>query len=273
MTESLSHAYIESHPDAAAAALLNLDKNMVADYLSALEPALTAIIIGQMDSLIASKYLTLIDLQKTSSIVSMLPLEKQLTLLPKFEKKIRREILTLLPDSIAAILKQRLRYNRSMVGAYMESRVLTLSADQTVSQAAQLLRSFGTEVQQTIFVLDADQHVIGIVKATHLIMSAQDKLIKDIMLQAPHPFSARTSIRDIRHHAIWDQLNVIPVVERGGVFCGFLTRNKMLSAIGSDNAPPATGDLSAITLSLVELLWVFGASLLTGDQTRSEDKS
>lgn len=269
MTESLSHAYIATHPDAAAAALLNLDKNMVADYLSMLEPELSAAIIGQMDSLIASKYLSLIEIQKTTAIVSILPLERQLTLLSKFEKKTRREILTLLPETMASTLKQRLRYSRTMVGAYMESRVLTLSPDQTASQATDLLRNFGVEVLQHIFVLDADQHVVGIVKATHLLMSPQDMRIKDIMLNAPHTFSARTSIRDLRHHAAWDQLDVIPVVERGGMFCGYLSRQKMLSATVNENLTPASGDLSSIMLALVELIWVFGASFLAGDQSRS----
>ncbi|MDH3267162.1 MAG: CBS domain-containing protein, partial [Gammaproteobacteria bacterium] len=108
------------------------------------------------------------------------------------------------------------------VGARMLPDVLTYSDQMTVSEAQKRLRRAGAVSHNRIFILDAEQHVIGAVSVAAVATANKSVRIAELAASAPAVLSARTSLVDAAQIEDWREFREIPVVNRDNKFVGVL---------------------------------------------------
>lgn len=146
----------------------------------------------------------------------------------------RDRLVGLLDDSTRDDVKALLKYREDVAGGIMSPRFAQVRPEMTVSQALTYVRKQALEATETvyaIYVLDATQHLLGVVSLRTLFASEPHSKIKDIM---------RTNVVSIPEHADQEQLSrlfaehdliAIPVVDAENRMKGIVTIDDIVDVV------------------------------------------
>src|SRR5512147_1353404 len=107
-----------------------------------------------------------------ADVVQEAPVEDRESLLSLLDVQTRREV------------KGLLDYAEDEAGGLMNTRYSRLRADMTVDEAISYLRKDARMREKTVyyvFVVDAQEHLLGVVSFRDLLVSPGDKLVRDVM--------------------------------------------------------------------------------------------
>ena len=135
----------------------------------------------------------------------------------------RESMLSLLDDQTRREVKGLLDYAEDEAGGLMNTRYSRLRADMTVDEAISYLRKDARMREKTVyyvFVVDAQEHLHGVVSFRDLLVSPGDKLVQDVMrtdvISAPEDLDQEAlSQLFMRHHLL-----MMPVVDAEGCIKG-----------------------------------------------------
>jgi magnesium transporter len=118
----------------------------------------------------------------------MLPLDDAADLIQAAPDAQRDELLGLLEDTARYEVKALLAYAQDVAGGLMNPRFVRLRPEFTVDEAIRYLRLYGRDVAQPIgdaYVLDAEQHLLGIVSPLDLFSSPVNQTVDRLMTKDP----------------------------------------------------------------------------------------
>jgi magnesium transporter len=167
----------------------------------------------------------------------------------------RPAMLALFDDATRREITALMAYDEDEAGGLMSSRFARLRPDMTVDEAVSYLRKQavgGTRVETIyyIFVLEADQRLIGIVSFRELFASPGSKRVRDVMLT---DFVAVPEEMDQEHVArIFAEYDVLalPVVDDAGRMKGIVTVDDIVDVVAEEATEDAHkfGGLSALEM-------------------------
>ena len=157
----------------------------------------------------------------------------------------RDVMLSLLDDQTRREVKGLLDYAEDEAGGLMNTRYSRLRADMTVDEAISYLRKDARMREKTVyyvFVVDAQEHLHGVVSFRDLLVAPGDKLVQDMMrtdvITAPEDLDQEAlSQLFMRHHLL-----MMPVVDAQGCIKGVVNVNDIVDVVQEE----ATEDMQKL---------------------------
>jgi magnesium transporter len=168
-----------------------------------------------------------------ADVIQEAPAEEHEALLAVLDEVTRREV------------KGLLDYAEDEAGGLMNTRYSRLRADMTVDEAISYLRRDARAREKTVYyayVVDAAEHLLGVVSFRDLIVTSGDKLVKEVMrtevISAPEDLDQEALSRMfMRHHLL-----MMPVVDAEGRVKGVVSVNDIVDVVQEE----ATEDIQKI---------------------------
>jgi magnesium transporter len=157
----------------------------------------------------------------------------------------RENMLSLLDEATRREVKGLLDYAEDEAGGLMNTRYSRLRTDMTVDEAISYLRRDARAREKTVyyvFVVDAQEHLLGVVSFRDLLVAPGDKLVRDIMrtevISAPEDLDQEAlSKLFMRHHLL-----MMPVVDAEGRIKGVVNLNDIVDVVQEE----ATEDIQKL---------------------------
>jgi magnesium transporter len=157
----------------------------------------------------------------------------------------RENLLSLIDEATQREVKGLLHYAEDEAGGLMNTRYSRLRTDMTVDEAISYLRRDARSREKTVyyvFVVDAQEHLLGVVSFRDLLVAPGDKLIRDIMrtevISAPEDLDQEAlSKLFMRHHLL-----MMPVVDAEGRIKGVVNLNDIVDVVQEE----ATEDIQKL---------------------------
>lgn len=157
----------------------------------------------------------------------------------------REELLALLDDGTRREVKGLLDYAEDEAGGLMNTRYSRLRAGMSVGEAVSYLRRDARHREKSVYyvyVVDAEERLLGVVSFRDLIVAAPDKLVKDVM--RTEVISAREDLDQealsklfMRHHLL-----MMPIVDAAGRIKGVVSVNDIVDVVQEE----ATEDIQKL---------------------------
>src|SRR5262245_65513945 len=177
--------------------------------------------------------------------VRQLPPDDAADVLQMTSPETRDSLLRLLDEPTRKEVSALLAYAEDEAGGLMSPRYVRLRPDMSVDEAIKYLRRAARERAETIYyiyVLDADQRLIGVISFRELFGAPSDRTVRDVMRQDV------TSVReDLDQEAVANvmaesKLMAVPVVDAQGRIRGIVTVDDIVDVVREE----ATEDIQKL---------------------------
>ncbi len=192
----------------------NIEEEKAADMIEYLTPQLQVEILGDIDEELASR------------IISKLPHDSAADVLGDMEDDESQSYLDKLPHKFSEEVRELLTYNEDTAGGIMTPVVMTVTDDMTVEE---VLSSIRVQAQKDnlelyyVYVVDKQNHLLGVVSLRKLLTSPIEQKIEDIMITdivRLHVDDYQDYIADI---FMKYQYNALPVIDLYNRLKGMIT--------------------------------------------------
>jgi magnesium transporter len=202
-----------------------LDIETAAEALSELQPDVQAAIITGMDAEKAADIIEEMHPDEAADVLSDLPVDKA------------KEILEIIEKEEAEDIQELLSHEEDTAGGLMTNEFIAYLPDTTVKEAIQKFKKDAEEVETVyyIYVIDADEKLMGVVSLRELLLAGLDAKLSDIM--EPKIKMVTPDIDEAEVAEIISKYNlvVLPVVNTEGSMLGIVTIDDVIDRI----LPPA----------------------------------
>ncbi len=181
----------------------------------------------------ARAWLRLLPPDDVADVIQATPLEERGRLLELLDDSARREVVALLA------------YAEDDAGGLMNPRYARLRPEMSVDEAASYLRRQAREHAGTlhyVYVLDADQKLLGVVTFRDLFMSPPDKTVRDIMNTDVVTANEEMDQEALSQLFAEHDFIAIPVVDRRGVMKGVVEVDDIVDVVQEE----ATEDIQKL---------------------------
>lgn len=170
----LADIFPELKPDERLLCFKHLDEEKAADMVEYLSPQLQVEILGDIDEELASR------------IISKLPHDSAADVLGDMEEDDSETYLDKLPDKFSAEVRELLTYNEDTAGGIMTPIVMTVTDEMTVEEVLSHIRIKAEQDNMElyyVYVVDKQNHLLGVVSLRKLLTSPVTQKIEDIMIK------------------------------------------------------------------------------------------
>lgn len=192
----------------------HIEEEKAADLIEYLSPQLQVELLGDIDE------------EKASRIISKLPHDSAADVLGDMEEDESETYLDKLPDKFQAEVRELLTYNEDTAGGIMTPVVMTVNVDMTVEDVLSHIRIQALEDNVElyyIYVVDKQNHLLGVISLRSLLTSPVYKKVEDIMITdivKLHVDDYQDYIADV---FMKYQYNAMPVVDLYNRLKGMIT--------------------------------------------------
>lgn len=280
-TNSLSHYFLENHPESAARLLEKYESSILTEYLDSFSPDLIANLFRHINPSITADCLVNFDTGKATTILEQFSIERTALLLRRMSIVNRIRIIRKLSPLTSNMIKLVLRYPQGTVGQVMNPNVFVINKDRCVSEVIASVQANSDKVRSKVYVIDDKHRLVGMVFIRDLLISEQDMLIEKIMREPESTISARASLTSVKNHPQWNDRDNLPVVDQADKFIGILKRGVMLDTLKREqNFTQDEEGIVETVMAVAELFWEACANVIVapyeltneGKKNEREDK-
>lgn len=218
--------------DEGAALLDRLDNPLAAEALTELDPDVQEDLLERMGT------------ERAADLLEIMPADDAADILGELSEEQAEEYLVEMQPADAAEVRDLLRYDDESAGGIMSPEVLAIRQDLTVEDAINRLRQLPAtaDVAYSLFVVDANDHLAGIVSLRDLVTAAPATHLETIMQRQVIKVPVNTDQEEAARIISKYDLMALPVVEESGKLIGVITVDDIIDVIQEE----ADEDLSAI---------------------------
>jgi len=202
-----------------------LDVNVAAEALSELEPDVQAAII------------TRIGTEKAADIIEEMPPDEAADILSDLPADKAKEILENIEKDEAEDIQELLSHEEDTAGGLMTNEFIAYHPETTVREAFEKFRKDAEEIETVyyLYVIDADEKLIGVMSLRDLLLADLDKKLLDIMETKLKTIGPEADEKEVAEVISKYNLVAIPVVDNEGALLGIVTIDDIIDRI----LPPA----------------------------------
>ncbi len=165
------------------------------------------------------------------------PDDDRVDILQDVSPETREKLLLLLPRRDQDLTRNLLRYGEETAGGRMTTQIGILTADQTVRQAIDSLKTIQeeTETLARIYVVDAEERPIGKLRLRDLTFNTVDTPIRDLMVPVEHTILATADQEDAANMLRKYDLVVLPVTDEFGHLRGVITYDDAMEILSEES--------------------------------------
>lgn len=210
-----------------------LDRAAANDFFLGLTSFEQAALLEEMPPGERRLWLRLLAPDDTADLLQEVPVEERPKFLSLLDEGARREVSALMA------------YAEDAAGGLMSPRFARLRPDMTVDEAIRYLRRQAQEHLETIYyayVLDAEQHLLGVLSFRDLFSSPGDRQVAEVMhrhvISVTDDMDQEAVARVVAHH----DLNAVPVLDAAGQMKGIVTIDDVVDVVQQE----ATEDIQKL---------------------------
>lgn len=237
--------------------LLSGDRASIREFCKETHPASVAELLSPLQPDVAWNILHMLDVDDRAEVFSHIPLDQQVVLatgenrqamadlleemaaderadlVQQLDEKVREEILPLVVKAEREDIRKLLSYAEGTAGSVMTTDYATIRPELTISAALDQLRrqAPGRETIYYIYVVDAKQHLLGVVSLKDLILGRPGDQIEQIM----NPDLITVQLGDDQEHVAREiekyDLIAIPVTDPSGALVGIITHDDAIDIL------------------------------------------
>jgi len=256
----LTNAFLVAHPADAARVLDRLPAAEAAALFDRAPARLGAPVLAAMLPHAAARCLTALDVARGGLLLAALSAPAAAATLRHVADPARTRLLEALPTAASLACRALLGYPDDAIGAWVDTDLVALPADAHAGEALDAVRA-ATEVPRApVFVVGADQRLLGAVEVPVLLRTPADTRL-DALMRPAATLPAVSPLAGAAAHPAWQDAEVIAVVERGGRLVGALHRRELERALRGRSVVPSAPDSSLFAVLSVGY-WTAVASLV-----------
>jgi magnesium transporter len=208
------------------AILEELDTETAADALEEVEPTRQAALVSELDP------------ERASDLLERIAPDNAADILGELDRQEAERLLDLMPTEEARPIRELLRYDERSAGGIMTTEVLSLPASLTVEETLTRLRTQSRELEMVyyLYVVDEQQHLVGVVSLRQLVTSAPDTRLEAIMdhdVMRAHVNDDQEEVA--RTIAKYDLLG-LPVVDEEERLVGLITVDDIIDVLDEEHS-------------------------------------
>ena len=254
----LALAFLQSHPQSAAALLEQQPMQDVALFLGGVPSSYAAPVLETMLPQYTAKLCFHLETEMVAGFLSRMDISMAAAVLRHLTPSLRKTLLGLLSETNSLSCKLLLDYSEDQIGAWMLVEAATLPVECTVSTA--LTRISDNEADaDVIYVVDRSGQIQGVVTLAHLLRSSTETSVTAVMRPTPEPISGRTNLIAAHEHKGWLAADTLPVINRHQQLVGCIRHvdlRKGMEQLDTHIDTPQGSD------PLSSMLEIYGGSLL-----------
>lgn len=181
------------------------------------------------------------------------------------------QLLSLLDENERSKIKAMFIYEPETAGSIMNKSYIVASADDTVQQTAEHIRTLALSVEMVyyVYVLNEEGLLVGVVSLRELILQAKEKQLSDIMLTRVVSVDAASDQEEAALLLQEYDLVAVPVTGEGGQMLGVITVDDVMDVLAEENLEDfnefaaiskskkrATSDETVWGLTRVRMPWI-----------------
>jgi magnesium transporter len=213
--------------------LRQIPEELAAEAVSELRPEESAELIGEMRPERAVQIVDLVDPDDATDIIAELD-----------EDDRSRIMGSLAPEQVEAVT-QLLAYPEDSAGGIMTTEYAWVTPEMQVDEAIASVRERSMEIETIyyIYVVDREDHLLGVVSMRDLILAQPDTTISDIMETDLFGIARpETDREDVAHMVAEYNLLAVPVLDMAGRILGIVTHDDVLDVVQEE----ATEDIQKL---------------------------
>jgi magnesium transporter len=236
---NVSHTKLSDlHPADIADILEQLDVEEAGAMLGRLDTETAADTLNEVEAPRQFELLSELDPEKASDLLEILAPDDAADILAEIPQETAERLLSLMPADESRPIRELLRYGPETAGGIMTTEVLSLSQELTVEEALVYLRQHSAHLEMIyyLFIVDDEQHLVGVVSLRELVVAEATTRLKDLMDEDVIKVKTETDQEEVaRIIAKYDLLGV-PVVDNENHLVGLITVDDVIDVIHEEQA-------------------------------------
>jgi magnesium transporter len=262
---------MQTHSKVAARTLEDIAPEKLAGFFNDSPNEWLLEVIPHMNAEWMSEVFERMNSERLVSLLESMDIAHTLVSIRMMNQDLAESMLNNLSEEKSASVKRLLQYIDHSVGAYMETKVFTLSDHLTVKEALAAIKKHKEQIHPQLFVLGSDRKLMGILSLSDLIKGEPGLEIKSLMMNTLTTLSPETPIESILSHQEWQDFYALPVVDHASVFLGAIRLETIRSILAeSGNKVEEMGQLA---ISALGELYRLGLAGLLNSATNIESVS
>jgi magnesium transporter len=208
-------------PEDREAIFENIDSEVAAETLTEVDPDIQASILESLET------------EKAADIVEEMSPDHAADVLAELEDETSEEILEEMEHEPKAEVEELLEYEEDTAGGMMTTEYIALKENATVADALEALKANEEliETLNTIFLVDADEHLKGTVPLARLFLQEGSKPLVDLALE--NMIEVPVNERQDRVTELFDKYNllVLPVLGEDHKLAGVITADDIITVL------------------------------------------
>ena len=236
---SVSHSKLSDlRPADIADILEQLDIEEAGAMLGRMDTEMAADTLNEVEAPLQSELLSELDPEKASDLLEILPPDDAADILAEIPQEEAERLLNLMPANESEPIRELLHYGPETAGGIMTTEVLSLSQELTVEEALVYLRQHSAHLEMIyyLFIVDDEQHLVGVVSLRELVVAEPTAHLKDLMDEDVIKVKTDTDQEEVaRVIAKYDLLGV-PVVDDEHHLVGLVTVDDVIDVLHEEQA-------------------------------------
>lgn len=227
----LVQRYFEIDPAGAAHSLETMDDGEAIAAIRSLPPALAAEAISRMQASHATSLVSVLPDDTVREIAQRLDAHRAAGLLLQLAEERRASVLSMMPEKTRRLLRDLLGYPVNSAGRVMRTEFLALRAGTKVREAIRKIRlqSRRTAPPSYLYVLDADDRLVGVVNMRDLLLGRADDTLESVMRGDVFSVPAFMDREEIANRLAGKTFFAVPVVDAEQRMLGVVRTDDLLS--------------------------------------------
>ncbi|OPY80573.1 MAG: Magnesium transporter MgtE [Syntrophorhabdus sp. PtaU1.Bin153] len=221
------------HPSDLAQILTDIPPEEGTEILSSVDEELAGEALHEVSTEVREKLLKEMDKETISDILEEMPPDEAADILGDMPEEKSEELLSLMEKEEAMEVKDLLGYEEDTAGGLMTSEFLDFSPDMTIDETMTDIRLLVPDVEfiYYIYVVDDDDHLLGVVTLKKLLTNPLDRTLGDLMTRNVKSVHLDAGRKEIAEMVSKYDIVALPVVDDEDKIRGIITVDDIIDLL------------------------------------------
>jgi Mg/Co/Ni transporter MgtE len=221
------------HPSDLAQILTEMAPEEGTEILASVDEELAGEALHEVPDEVRDKILKEMDKELISDILEEMPPDEAADILGDMPEETSEELLSLMEKEDAEEVKDLLSYEEDTAGGLMTTEFLDFSSELTIDEAMANIRLLVPDVEfiYYIYIVDDEDHLLGVVTLKRLLTSPLYKTLQEVMTQNVKSVHFDTGRKEIAEMISKYDIIALPVVDDDNKILGIITVDDIIDLL------------------------------------------
>ncbi len=230
----LSDEVLHAAPDVAMSVLTRQSEAELLEWIEAGPLHRAVVALRHLDADTAGRLLEEFSEERRAQVIAAMEPRDAFRCLRTIPRRRRQALIASLPTAVQREAERILRVREGSAAALMEIQPLQITTQTDVAQCLERVRHCQTRLARTLFVVDANDLLVGAIDLQSLITASPDARIGTLMRPVKWHVDEFTTREEIAAGIGRYNVNALPVVNLQGRFSGFIRSENLFDAVEQD---------------------------------------